>query len=222
MYSILSTNEWDKPIFWNKNYGGLSDRISTAENILTFLSADEMWLYHLFPLSYLGKGLDERVFCKIKPILGEEDSFWKMCKKEGFPNGLPLDFERSRCFEIAPKKTTRSAAQEYCASNGGHLASPKIYSPKLLQSAVRKIGNFEELQTWTNVSTSEFNETLSKTFFHYFGVAIQLSQEICIGLNILSGQTNKYTETPCEDENDLRYPLCIYDRIEDAEIFPSV
>jgi hypothetical protein len=215
LYSVLSINEWDKTIFWFNNFERISDLLCLEK----IPGADEMVLYHIFPSSFMQHFREIQVLCKIKPILGEEDSFWNMCKKEGFPNGLPLDFERSYCFDIAPEKTTRSAALEYCASRGGHLASPEImYTPTLLQSAVRKIGNFEKLQTWTNVSTRRFNNTRNNQMFElYFGVAIQPSQEICIGLNILSGQKNEYTETPCDDENDLRYPLCIYDRIEEAE-----
>ena len=50
----------------------------------------------------------------------------------------------------------------------------------------------------------------------YFQIDFSTSDEICIGLDILSGQENQFTKTPCDDENDLRYPICIYDRIKEA------
>ena len=195
LYSIFSANEWQKKFFRFRlassdqmnDYSFMSTFISTIAEIKTLL-------YYFLPPSFKSY-FDFRTLCKIKPIVGKEEPFWKMCRTKSFPNGLPLDFDRSRCVEIASKKTTRAAASEHCTSRGGYLPSPKVEGQsefvdwQLLQHlkyAVRKIGG---TRTWTNISSSLLigHEIMKE----YFQIDFSTSDEICIGLDILSGKENQ-------------------------------
>ncbi|CAG5111279.1 Oidioi.mRNA.OKI2018_I69.chr2.g5601.t1.cds [Oikopleura dioica] len=138
--------------------------------------------------------------CAARPVFGKQDSYWQDCRTDSFPNGEPLDFERKNCYGIAPEKTTRTAAMEYCKSRNATFDNFKS-SPEANETV-------KELELWTGLTN---NDTI---IWKLLNINASSSEEFCVGRNIVHGKRETFEKVSCED---LRHPICKWPRKEEEK-----